>query len=256
MAKGNVKIRLTDDDYESKGGRKTAPAGTYLFRVHKDSKLKDMASGKGVEVRLEIIGGSGKKWKKYKGTYVFDNIAPTVTWKIAQILKALGIKKKDITMEQFLKLIKGKEIRASIRIKNDEDYGKQNKINQYLPPGEGADSAMDEDEEDGDELEDGDEDGDEDDEDEDDDEDGDDDDDADDDDEDEDEEDEEDEDEDEDDDDEDEDEDDDLDEDDLDEDDDEDEEEEEEEEKPKRGRKPAAKKTAAKKTAAKRGRRK
>ena len=160
MAKKNTVIKLTDDDYKSTGGRRLAPGGTYTFRISKESKAKQMNSGNGAEVRFTLIGP--KKYKKHVGVNVFDNIAPSVTWKIAQILQALGIKKKEVAFpEGFLKLIKGKEIRASIRVKNDEEWGKQNKINQYLPPeGEGDEGEEDENEEDDDLDEDGDDEGD------------------------------------------------------------------------------------------------
>lgn len=142
----NIKMTLGKEDYESSGGRRTAPAGIYVFRVHKDSKAKDMTSGRGAEVRLEIIGPA--KAKKLRGIFVFDNIGPNATFKVAQILAALGKKKAEITFpDGLLKLIKGEEIRAAIRVKNDEEYGKQNKVDQYLPASEGADAAsMDEDE--------------------------------------------------------------------------------------------------------------
>lgn len=164
MAKKNTVVKLTDDDYKSTGGRRLAPGGTYTFRIRKESKAKQMSSGNGAEVRLTLIGPKSKK--KHFGVNVFDNIAPSVTWKIAQILQALGIKKKEVAFpEGFLKLVKGKVVRVSIRVKNDEEWGKQNKINQYLPPeGEGdEDEADEDDEESDDELdEDGDEDADED----------------------------------------------------------------------------------------------
>jgi hypothetical protein len=123
MGKNAAVISLTEDDYKQKSF-KTAPAGTYTFKISKQkTAIKD---GKAVKVYAVITKGP------HKGTGVFDHIAAHVGWKIAQLLHALGIKKMTITLQEFAKLIGDKELRAIIREEKFE--GKtRNKIVQWLP---------------------------------------------------------------------------------------------------------------------------
>jgi hypothetical protein len=148
MAKRNNEvIRLGKDDYEQKSF-KTAPGGTYRIKFTNKSKLKPAKSGGGVT--LEAHGTITKG--EHKGTTFIDNIGSSVTWKIAQTLAALGKKKKEITMEQLLKmLISSDEIRAILKVTkyNNAD---RNEVVQYLPLTNG--SEHDEDHEDEDEDED------------------------------------------------------------------------------------------------------
>jgi DNA-directed RNA polymerase delta subunit len=118
-------IALTDDDYKGKKF-KTAPGGEYEVKVSAKTAVAKGTQGNVAKVQIVITKG------KHKSTIIFDNIAPHVGWKVAQLLKALGIKKTKLTLEEFVKLIKNKELRAIIK---EEVYNKkkQNKIVQYLP---------------------------------------------------------------------------------------------------------------------------
>jgi hypothetical protein len=228
--RGDDVITIGKEDWKGSGGYKAAPGGKYRFRFNKKSSIKPGQSGNILNLMITITAMHNGKKTEHKGVNVFDNIAPHVGWKIAQLLKALGYKKapKKMTLKELLAIIKkyDKEFRAIIgtRMYNGK---KQNHVIQYLPL-EATKDEDDDDIEDDDDLDEDDDDSDDDDSDDDDDDD--DADDEDDEDEDEDEDDEEDEDEDEDDEDEDEDE------------DDEDDEDDEEEERPRRKSKKAKKK--------------
>jgi len=131
-------IKLTKDDFE---GFKAAPSGKYTFLITKKSSIKKGASGNVLNVAATISSGP------HKGTTVFDNIAPHVGWKIAQLLSALGIKKMQLTLQELLKLITGKSLRAVVRTKTFEGK-KRNEIVQWLPlaAAEGEEDIADDDE--------------------------------------------------------------------------------------------------------------
>jgi hypothetical protein len=275
--KGKDVIAMSDEDL--KGGKTFKVAKPGKKQVKFDAKKSKIKPGNGGNI-LNLVTTVTKSpiGKEEKGINFFDNIAPHVGWKIAQVLKAMGYKpeqikkliKKGLTLKDVLALIKkyGKDIRVIVKLGRWQGK-KKNEIVQYLPleasKDEEDDDLEDEDEDDNEEDNDDNDEGDDDDSDDDDDDDSDDDEDDDDsdDDSDDDEDDDDDSDDDDDDDDDDEDEDDDEDGDDDDDDsddddDDSDDDEDEDDEKPKRGRKRAAKKTpkkrAAKKTTKKGGR--
>lgn len=138
-----TKVDLSKDDFEQKSF-KTAPGGRYKVKISKESTIVGMTSGDGIKVKATIVEG------KHKGVTFFDNIAITVKWKIAQILRALGYThvtaKKLKTLQDILAALKGKELQAILREKTFEGK-KQNSVTQWLPLG-ATDEAEDEDEED------------------------------------------------------------------------------------------------------------
>lgn len=147
MAKGgNQVISITPKDRERKSF-KTAPSGTYFIRISKKSALKEMSGGTGANLQLTITKGP------HKGINIFDNIAAHVTWKIGQLLAALGIKKNKFTMAELLKMVKDKELRAVVRVGRFEGK-KRNEISQYLPLAAQPDEDDDEANEDEEELDD------------------------------------------------------------------------------------------------------
>jgi ribosomal protein L12E/L44/L45/RPP1/RPP2 len=146
MASSKDRVSLTDDDFKRKSF-KTAPAGKYTLKISNASKIKPGAQSNILQVVLTITKGP------HKGVNIFDNIAAHVGWKVAQLMLALGIKKKKITLQELLKLITGKTLQAVISTGKFNDK-KQNKVAQYLPAGK---AKGDEDESDEDEDEDEDE---------------------------------------------------------------------------------------------------
>ena len=145
-------VSLTDDDFKAKSF-KTAPAGKYTFKISAASKVKPGSTSNILQVVLSIVKGD------HKGVNVFDNIAAHVGWKVAQLMLALGIKKKTITLQTLLKLITGKTVQAVIAT-GEYNGKKQNKVVQYLPlagetEAEDSDEDEDEDEDEDDEDEDG-----------------------------------------------------------------------------------------------------
>lgn len=149
MAKKNEVIRLGKDDYERKAF-KVAPGGTYKVKFTNKSKLKPAKQGKGVTLEAHGTITHGE----HKGVSFIDNIGSTVTWKIAQTLAALGKKKKEITMEQLLKmLLQSEGLRAILRV---EKYNEQdrNSVVQYLPLTNGSEHDDDDESDDSDEDED------------------------------------------------------------------------------------------------------
>jgi hypothetical protein len=161
MAKksGGDVIVLTKDDFK---GRKfkTAPGGKYRARFDKKSKIKPGKSGNIMNLMNTITATDKGKKSDSKGVNVFDNIAPHVGWKIAQILRAIGMKKppKKMTLKELLALLMkhGKEIRIVVG-KKMYNGQPQNYVIQYLPLEAGKDEedddiedADDEDEEDSD----------------------------------------------------------------------------------------------------------
>lgn len=157
MKKNKKKDRGSNDDVvvisrEDWKGRKKfpiAPGGKYRFRYSKKSSIKPNSAGTGNVLNLISTLTSlhnGKK-TKHKGVNVFDNIAPHVGWKIAQVLRSMGIKKapKKMTLKELLKLILkfDKEVREVIG--TNRFQGKtRNVVIQYLP----LQSSKDEDDED------------------------------------------------------------------------------------------------------------
>jgi hypothetical protein len=148
MARNEV-IQLKEEDFKVRKFT-AAPAGTYTFLITKKSKIKRFKSGgRGLELQLKIVAdGKGKK-TKVTGT-VFDNILVTVTWKVGQLLAALKIKKLKITLEELLKLVTGKKLRALVRIERFEGKNR-NKVVQYLPLTPSKDEDVSEDDNDADE---------------------------------------------------------------------------------------------------------
>lgn len=126
MARSTHVVNLTDDDY--KGATfKVAPAGKYTVSITNKSKVGKAGSG-GAKI---VVHGKISKGE-HKGVTFFDHIAASVTWKVAQLLMALGIKKKKITLEEILKLAVGKELRAVLKVEKYEGK-KNNKVVQWLP---------------------------------------------------------------------------------------------------------------------------
>ena len=134
-------IRLTDADYKGKNFQ-TAPGGTYDVRISSKSKVKPGKSSNILNLMVTITKGP------HKGVNIFDNIAPHVGWKIAQLLRALGIKKVgELTLQKLLNLVAGKDCR--VVISEGKYNGKpQNKVQQYLPFGAEDTGEQDEDDED------------------------------------------------------------------------------------------------------------
>jgi hypothetical protein len=137
-------IRLTDDDFKAKSF-KVAPGGRYQFKPKKaDTKIKPGTESNIFQAAMTISSGP------HKGIEVFDNIAAHVGWKIAQLLLALGIPKKKVkkglTLQDVMKLfLASKGFGAVIKKQVTEEFGKQNKVIQYLPPGASASDDEDED---------------------------------------------------------------------------------------------------------------
>lgn len=124
---GGDVIKLTEADYKKKTF-KTAPGGTYFMRFTKKSTIKPGNDGNVLNVHGSISRGP------HKGVTFFDNIAPHVGWKIAQLLAALGVKKMSLTLQALLKLVKehGDEIRVQLREKKWSGK-RQNAVVMYLP---------------------------------------------------------------------------------------------------------------------------
>ncbi len=142
-------IIISKDDWKGKKDFPTAPGGKYRFKFNKKSKIVPNAAGTGNNLWLlsTITAMHNGKKTKHKGVNVTDNIAPHVGWKIAQVLRSMGIKKapKKMTLKELLDLIKkyNKEIRAVIG--TDRYRGKKkNNVLQYLP----LKSSKDEDDDD------------------------------------------------------------------------------------------------------------
>lgn len=155
---GDDVIKLNKDDYKQKSFP-TAPGGKYKVQITTKSAIKPGRKG-GNQLAVHAVITKGPYAKKVS---FFDNIAPTVGWKIAQLLHALGVKKMQITLKELLKLIKGKELRAILREETFEGK-KRNKVVQWLPldvtkkeKEEDDDIDEDEDEDDSDDDEDEDE---------------------------------------------------------------------------------------------------
>lgn len=141
-------VNLGKDDYKRKSF-KTAPGGTYAVQITVQTKIKKNAAGDGnnLNVHAKITKGP------HKGITFFDNIAPHVGWKVAQLLAAIGKKiTGKTTLQKIAKLVAGKAVRALLK---EETFNgkKQNKVVQWLPPKSAAvdDEDLDEkDEEDAD----------------------------------------------------------------------------------------------------------
>jgi hypothetical protein len=142
MAKGRNVVNLSDDDY--KGATfKVAPAGKYEVTVTPKTKVgKSKSGGAKIEIHAKIAKG------EHKGISFFDHVAASVTWKVAQVLLALGVKKKSITLEEIVKLLIGTNLRAVLMVDKYEGK-KNNKVVQWLPL-KAADDDDDDDEEDDD----------------------------------------------------------------------------------------------------------
>lgn len=160
MPKGKADvIKLSDDDLKGQSF-KTAPAGKYTVKFSKKSKIKAGSNGNILNVMATISKG------EHKGVNFFDNIAAHVGWKIAQILRALGLsdkqikKLKKLTLQDVLKMITahGKDVRAVLKTEIYQGR-KQNKVVQWLPLAASEDEE-DDDLEDDDEADESDEDGD------------------------------------------------------------------------------------------------
>ena len=136
-------INLNKEDFESKNF-KAIPAGTYFFKISPKSSIKPGTKGNNLNVQATVTKG------EHKGANVFDTIAPSVGWKVAQLLNALGIKKMTLTLQELLKLVMGKDLRAIVRVEKYQGK-KQNKVVQWLPLEVAEDEEEDESDEDEDE---------------------------------------------------------------------------------------------------------
>lgn len=126
MSSGSDVIRLSKADYETKSF-KTAPSGTYHVQVSAKSCIKQGSNGNLLNVQVTIAKGP------HKGVNIFDNIAPHVIWKIAQLLTAVGVPKVgELTLQRVLRMVSGKDLRAVVSEGSYNDKP-QNKITQYLP---------------------------------------------------------------------------------------------------------------------------
>jgi hypothetical protein len=143
MAKalGNEKITLGKEDFEVKKF-KAAPGGTY--RVAIDAKKSKLKPGKTSGTTTLELHASISKGEHKKISFI-DNIGSSVTWKIGQLLSALGKKKTtEITLAKLLKmLIDAGELRALLRAVKFEGKDR-NEVVQWLPLKN--DSAGDDDE--------------------------------------------------------------------------------------------------------------
>src|SRR5436190_254364 len=104
--KGDV-IVIGKDDWKGKKKNKTAPGGKYRFRFNKKhTKIAPNAKGDGNLLLLvsELSAMHNGKKSEHKGTLVWDRIAPHVGWKIAQVLKAMGVKKPPKKMTMTMKI--------------------------------------------------------------------------------------------------------------------------------------------------------
>jgi hypothetical protein len=159
---GDDVILINKEDWKGRGAFPTAPGGKYRFKFDKSSSIKPGAKGNLLHLVMVITSTHNGKKTEHKGIKVFDNIAAHVGWKIAQVLRAMGVKKapKKMTLKELLKMILayGKEIRAVIGKK--KYMGKdQNPVLQFLPL-EASKDEDDDDIEDEDDDDDDDEDGD------------------------------------------------------------------------------------------------
>ena len=101
--KGDDVIIISKDDWKGKKkANKTAPGGKYRFRFNKKSSIRPNAAGTGNNLNLisTLVAAHNGKKTEHKGVLVFDNVAPHVGWKIAQILRAMKVKKvpKNLTL--------------------------------------------------------------------------------------------------------------------------------------------------------------
>jgi cobalamin biosynthesis protein CobT len=149
MAKGRNVVNLSDDDY--KGATfKVAPAGKYEVTVTPKTKVgKSKSGGAKIEIHAKIAKG------EHKGISFFDHVAASVTWKVAQVLLALGVKKKSITLEEIVKLLIGTNLRAVLMVDKYEGK-KNNKVVQWLPLKAADDDDGDDEEDDDDDADDSD----------------------------------------------------------------------------------------------------
>ncbi|MCA1830877.1 MAG: hypothetical protein LC663_05125 [Actinobacteria bacterium] len=118
----------------------------------KNTKIVPNAKGDGNLLLLvsAISAAHNGKKTEHKDVLVFDRIAPHVGWKIAQVLRAIGIKKppKKMTLKELLKLItKYKDEFRAVIGKSMYNGQPQNPVLQYLP----LESSKDEDDDDIDE---------------------------------------------------------------------------------------------------------
>lgn len=133
--KGDV-IVFNKEDWEGGKGGKRAPSGQYRAKLSPKSAIKPGQNGNVLNLGWVITGDKKGKKTKANGVVVYDNIAAHVVWKIAQVLRAIGVKKmpKKMTLKELLALIKkhGKEIRLNVG--THKYQGKpQNDIGMYLP---------------------------------------------------------------------------------------------------------------------------
>lgn len=123
MSKG---FNLSDEDFKRKSF-KTAPGGIYYARITTKSKIKPgKEGGETIQVHAKIVKGP------HKGVTFFDNIAMHVSWKVGQLLNAIGKKVKKGTAQLLLKIIANKDVRVQLR---EETWNgrKQNKVVTWLP---------------------------------------------------------------------------------------------------------------------------
>jgi hypothetical protein len=151
--RGDDVIVISGEDWKGKGAFKTAPGGKYRFRFNKKSSIKPGQNGNLLNVIATLTAMHNGKKTEHKGINVFDNIAPHVGWKIAQVLRAMGVKKppKKMTLKELLKMIQAYDKEIRIVIGKKMYNGKpQNPVLQYLPLDAGKDEEDDDVEDDDD----------------------------------------------------------------------------------------------------------
>lgn len=128
MARAKDVLTFDKDDLE---GGKHAPSGKYHVKILAKSAVEPNKAGDGnnLVVFAEISRG------KHKGVKFRDYLSANAKWKLVQLMHAIGLKVKagmKITLQDILKALKGKELRAMLMVDTYNDR-KQNKPSAWLP---------------------------------------------------------------------------------------------------------------------------
>ena len=140
-------------DKEDIDGGKHAPAGKYQLKIMAKSSVEPNKAGDGNNLVIFAQISKGK----FKGVSLRDYLGTKAKWKIAQFMRAIGMKVKPgmkVTLQDILKAAKGKDLRAILMVENYEGR-KNNKVVTWLPlaEAEGEETAESEEEEEEDDEE-------------------------------------------------------------------------------------------------------